>query len=89
MKRAIEIVNHFKIPYGIVINKHDLNEGFTEKVESFATKRHIPVLGKIPYNRKFVEATVKMMPIVEYEKGFKDIFSGIIKKIGNAIQKSS
>ena len=89
VERVIKVVEHFRIPYGLVINKHDLNKEFTKKVDSYAVNRHIPVLGKIPYDRKFVEAMVKMMPIVEYDKGYEGIFSDIVKKIGNIIQKSS
>jgi len=81
LDRVLKVVEHFRIPYGLVINKHDLNKGFTEKVESFAAKKHIPVLGKIPYNRKFVDATVKMTPIVEYDSGFEGIFAGIAERI--------
>jgi len=81
LKRALEVVSHFKIPYGIIINKFDLNKDFSEKIEEFAKKYKITVLGKIPYNKKFVEALVHLKPVVVWDKKFEDIFLGILKDI--------
>jgi len=33
LQRALKVVEHFKIPCGIVINKYDINTGFTSKIE--------------------------------------------------------
>jgi len=81
LKRALRTVEHFRIPYGIVINKYDLNLAFSKKIESFMKKYNIPLLGKIPYDKKFVEALVDMKPVVEinpeYRKGFKEIIEKI------------
>jgi len=82
LKRALKTVEIFRIPYGIVINKYDLNKDFSKKIENFAEKYKIPVLGKIPYDKEFVKALVKMNPVVEinpeYKKVFKEIIEGII-----------
>jgi len=43
------------------------------------------LLGKIPYDRKFVEALVNLTPIIEYDKKFEKLFRKIIKKIENEI----
>jgi len=84
LKRALRTVEIFRIPYGLVINKWDLNESFTKKIEAFAKKYQIPILGKIPYDKKFVEALVKMKPIVEINPEYKKIFKDIIKHIINS-----
>jgi len=80
LKRALQIVEHFRIPYGIVINKYDLNENFSKKIEDFMQKYNIPLLGKIPYDKKFVEALVNLTPIVVYDKKFEKLFLGILNK---------
>ena len=80
-KRAAAMVEYFRIPYGVVINKWDLNRGFSGKIEQFAHKSGVPVLGKLPYDKKFVEALVNLKPAVVYEKGFEPLFSGILGKI--------
>jgi len=87
LKRALRTVEHFRIPYGIVINKYDLNKDFSKKIENFAEKYKIPVLGKIPYDKEFVKALVKMRPIVEINPKYKEIFKKIIKRINKEKEK--
>ena len=81
LKRGLKIVNHFGIPCGIVINKYDLNKEFSNKIEVFAKKNKIALLGKIPYNRKFVDALVNLKPAVVYNKSFELIFNKILNKL--------
>ncbi len=79
VKRALEIVAHFGIEHGMVINKFNLNKDFSGKIEQFARSNGIPVLGKIPYDRKFVEALVSRRPAIVYEKKFEPIFREILE----------
>jgi len=88
LKRALRTVEHFRIPYGIVINKFDLNKNFSKKIENFAKKFKIPLLGKIPYNKEFVNALVNLKPIVEYNKKFEPLFSKILEKSLEKLEKS-
>lgn len=59
LKRVMEVVNHFKIPAGIVINKYDLNENISAKIEAYAEEEKIDLLTKIPYSREIVESLKK------------------------------
>lgn len=86
--RMIDIVKHFGIMHGLVINKFDLNPSFSKRIEEFAKSRDIPVLGKIPYDRKFVDALVNRKPAVVYEKKFEPIFRGIIDNTFEKISDS-
>ncbi|MCK4781174.1 MAG: hypothetical protein KAT57_13325 [Candidatus Lokiarchaeota archaeon] len=81
LKRALRTVEHFRIPYGIVINKWDLNKNFSKKIEEFAEKYKIPILGKIPYDKQFVNALVNLKPIVVFDKRFEPIFTKILSKL--------
>lgn len=81
LKRALRTVEQFGIPYGIVINRHNLNKEFTKKIEEFMNEYKIPLLGKIPYNKKFVEALVNMTPITEIYPEYKSFFENTIKFI--------
>jgi MinD superfamily P-loop ATPase len=83
LKRALKTVEHFKIPCGLVINRWDLNKAFSKKIEKFAQKLKLPILGKIPYDRSFVEALVNMKPIIEIKPTYKKVFEKIIKNIKN------
>lgn len=81
LKRALDIVEHFGVPYGVIINKYDLNKEFTREIEAFARNRDVEVLGKIPYDKKFVESLVEMTPIVEKSEKYRDKFRGILENI--------
>jgi MinD superfamily P-loop ATPase len=62
LKRVLEIINHFKIPYGIVINKWDINPLLSREMKDWSKGRF---LGMIPYNRKVIEAIVNLRPVIE------------------------
>lgn len=81
MKRALEVVNHFKIPHGIIINKYDINLENLKKIEKFSKKNNIKILAKIPYDKSFVDALVNLEPIVIYNKKFKSLFEEIVKNL--------
>ena len=81
LQRVLQVVEHFRIPYGIVINKYDLNKKFSKKIENFSNKYKIPVLKKIPYDKRFVEALVSLKPIIVYDKKYEKLFLNILKNI--------
>lgn len=86
MKRAIEIVNHFRIPYGVVINKYDINLRYTKKIESFAEGQNAEILAKIVYDKTFVEALVNLVPIVTYNNKFESVFNNIVNKLMEKVE---
>jgi MinD superfamily P-loop ATPase len=81
LKRVLYLAAHFGIKHGIVINKSDLEQNFCSKIENFAKKSGIPIIGRIPYRKDFVDSTIMMKPVVEINPGYRKIFEGIINKI--------
>jgi len=81
VKRVLSVVQHFGIACGLVINKFDLNRKFSKKIEAFAKSNNIQLLGRIPYDRKFVDAVVNLKPVVVYDKRFVGIFKGILDRL--------
>ncbi|OPY20486.1 MAG: cell division inhibitor MinD [Methanobacterium sp. PtaU1.Bin097] len=81
LKRAIDIVNHFNIHYGVIINKNDINSDFTEEMEEYFTVNEIPVLGEIPFDQKFVYALVNLKPAVIFEPEYTGKFLEILKEM--------
>jgi len=81
LKRVLYLANHFRILHGIVINKSDLSQKFCVKIEQFARASKIPILGKLPYSKDFVKATIQMKPVVEINQKYKVLFEGILDKI--------
>jgi MinD superfamily P-loop ATPase len=81
-RRALGMVDFFRIPYGIVINRWDLNKGIAREIEAFARKENIPVLGKIPYDRRFVDSLVNLTPAVVWDRGLEPHFKNILTNAG-------
>lgn len=81
LKRVLYLANHFKIDCGIVINKYNLEEKFCKKIEKYAEKKLIPILGRVPYHKDFVDSTIKMKPVVEINPDYKILFKEIISRL--------
>ncbi|MBW2987850.1 ATP-binding protein [Candidatus Woesearchaeota archaeon] len=81
LKRVLQVVEHFRVPYGIIINRWDINKEFSEKIVQFARKNNMPLLGKIPYDKAFVDALVNLTPIVTVNKKYEQLFSKILDNI--------
>jgi len=77
LKRVLYLAEHFGIKHGIVINKYDLEEGFCSEIERFAKEKGVKIIGKIPYRKDFVDAMIKMKPIVEMNQEYRKIFKSI------------
>ena len=65
LTRILEVVRHFRIEAGIVINKHDLSPVLTRTIEQFAEANGVPLLGKIPYDPLVPEAMVDGRSVVD------------------------
>jgi len=87
MKKALEVVNHFRIKNGIIINKFDLNEEYTNKIESFAKENDIEIIQKIPFDKAFVKAMTNMIPIIDFDKKYESVFEEIKEKVIIEINK--
>jgi len=81
LKRVLYLANHFGIKHGIVINKFDLERKFCSEIENYAKENGIPVIGRIPYRKDFIDSTIKMRPVVEINPKYRKVFKDIINKI--------
>ena len=84
LKRAIDLIGHFSIPAGLIINKSDLNEEITEEIKAYAEELGIELLSMIPYNENFVKALVQAKTIVEYDPELKET----VVDTWNAVKKT-
>ncbi len=78
LKRVLEVVNHFNIPYVLVINKWDINKNLTQKIEKWSGSK---LLGKISYDKEIFKTIANLKPILEtnlkVKKEIKDIFKNL------------
>ena len=68
-RRVADVAKHFNVTVKIVVNKYDLNPVVTNQIEEFCRERGVPVIGKIIFDKKVVEAMVEGKNIVEYSDG--------------------
>lgn len=66
MERVLEVCRHFEVPALVCINRHDLEENRSQKIEEYCKDREVPVAGKIPHDRAVTEAMLEGLPVVEY-----------------------
>ncbi|MCW4035482.1 MAG: 4Fe-4S binding protein [Candidatus Bathyarchaeota archaeon] len=67
MERAFGLLNHFKVPALVCVNKYDLNLENTQKIEEFCRLNCVEVVGKIPFDSIVTQAMVAGKPVIEYE----------------------
>ncbi len=63
--RVIKVARYFNAPVSLVINKFDLNEETSLKIEDYCKENRVPVLGRIPFDKGVVKAMVEKKTIVE------------------------
>ena len=85
LKRALQMVNHFKIKSALIINKFDLNVDYSKKIEKFAQEKNIKVISKLPYDKSFLHALVALTPLVIYNENYLPIFQEIADTIKKEI----
>jgi len=82
MKRVLTVVNHFKIPYAVVINKWDINPAESNRIEKWAKDR---LIGKISYDKKIFQAIASLKTIIASDltakKEIEDVFINLRKML--------
>lgn len=69
LDRIISVCKHFEVPTAVCINRYDVAEEQTAAIEDYCLDRKIPIAGKIPFDRIFVDAMLNRIPVVEYGDG--------------------
>lgn len=66
LERALALLEHFKVEPLVCVNKQDLNVENTESISEFCSKKHIDVVGLVPFDPSVTKAVVAGQPVVEY-----------------------
>ena len=59
LKRVFDLTTHFSLKSGIVINRFDINLENTKDIETFAERKGVPVIAKIPHSQCIIEEISK------------------------------
>jgi len=66
LERALALLNHFRVPPLVCINKYDIDQENTSRVVDFCESNNVEVVGKIPFDSLVTKAMVAGKPVVEY-----------------------
>jgi len=66
LKRALQLLQHFKVTPLVCVNMYDINMENTEKILSFCRESDVEVVGKVAFSPKVTEAMVNGKTVVEY-----------------------
>jgi MinD superfamily P-loop ATPase len=69
LERVVKVCNHFGVPASVCINRYDLDESQTAAITSYCNDTGLPLAGKIPFDRVFVEAMLAGVPVTAFRKG--------------------
>ncbi len=78
LKRVLKVVEHFKIPWNVVINKYDINLELSNKIKKWAGKRF---LGQISYDKEIFRAISNLTPVMKTDLNAKTEIKIIFKKL--------
>jgi MinD superfamily P-loop ATPase len=82
LDRVVGVARHFNVPVAVCINKYDLNEENSRRVEELCKEIDVPVIGKLPYDTTVTEAMIHGKAIVEFSDSE---FSDRLREIWNTI----
>jgi len=89
LKRIVELANHFQIKAAVVVNKSDINPGFSEEMKQYCNKHSLVFLGEIPYDTSITMAQKEAKTILDFapdctaSQAIRDIY----KKIQNILEE--
>jgi MinD superfamily P-loop ATPase len=66
LERVLGVSGHFGVPAAVCINKYDLNEENSRRIEDYCKNQGIEVAARIPFDNAVTEAIVRGLPVVEY-----------------------
>jgi MinD superfamily P-loop ATPase len=82
LKRILQIVNQFNIPYGIVVNKWNINPEMSREIEEWSGNKF---LGKISYEKKVIESIVNLKPVLESNSDVVEEIEEIYQKVAERV----
>src|SRR4030042_860339 len=69
LERVIGVCHHFGVPVLVCVNKYDLNEDNTDRIEGYCSEEGIEVAARISFDNVMTQAIVEGLPVVEYTNG--------------------
>ena len=78
LKIAVDVVRRLKKPFGVIINKDGVGD---KKVEVFCSRENIPILLRIPFDKRIADLYSKGVPFVLEMGEWKERFRTMVDEI--------
>jgi MinD superfamily P-loop ATPase len=65
LERVADLCRHFQIPMAVMINKYDLNQDETHRIEEFCRSGDYPVVGHLPHDPVVTRAMIQGLVVTE------------------------
>jgi len=75
---AVDMVRVLSIPLGVIINKADVGD---KGVDEFCQREKLPVLLRIPLDRRIAEAYSRGEPLVDIQPEYKEKFRQVVSEV--------
>ena len=82
---AVEVIKELNIPFGVIINSDGIGD---DRVEKYCLKEHIPLLLRVPWNRKVAEAYSRGIPAVEVMPDLKERLLSVYQEIAGLVESN-
>ena len=88
LQRVLELTHHFGIRSLVCVNKWDLNEDLTSRIEDRARQGGAVIAGRIRYDRAVTQAQIQKISVVEYSKNsvaadIRNLWAQVSKGLNN------
>ncbi|RLB95337.1 MAG: hypothetical protein DRH76_08260 [Deltaproteobacteria bacterium] len=89
LARIADLCAHFKVPAGVIVNKHDLSPARTAEIVADCKAKGLFLLGQVPFDPEVTDAMVAGQTIIEHNHGplaqqLREIWDNITDHIKNA-----
>ncbi len=83
LERIIETIGQYRLRFGIVINKWDINRKKSREIEQYCEANEYDLLGKMEFDETVVKATMEGKSIIQYPdsavaKSIKEIYQKLL-----------
>ncbi|SJZ79713.1 ATP-binding protein [Garciella nitratireducens] len=67
LMRVVDLCEHFGVFTMVCINKYDINEDMSKKIEKFINEKELVLVGKIPFDDTVMKSINELKPITFYK----------------------
>jgi MinD superfamily P-loop ATPase len=83
--RVVSLTTHFGVPAAVCVNKWDVNQELTGRIEQAANDRNVSIAGRIRYDPAMTKAQVKAVSAIEYGGAASEDIRGVWERIHSQV----